>query len=125
MATTDNTTTTDASFAWGITDLQVYPSYDQNGVSLSNVVVKVLWTYTCTYQGVSGSTNGSCDLDLPDPSSTDFIPFNQLTQEQILSWVQSKIGGQEPFFQTFTLNLCKAQLQQQPVSMGLPWASSV
>lgn len=57
-------------------------------------VITVFWK--CKADGVTDKFGNelflSSTLDFtPDPSSPDFVPFDSLTQETVLGWVQAEI----------------------------------
>ncbi len=61
-----------------------------NGVS--GVVVKVPWICSKTVDGKTIHVHGSTDLTA-NPSSPDFVPYNDLTQAQVISWVKDVLGA--------------------------------
>lgn len=105
------------TFSWDITGMEVYPQYGQ----FSNVVVRVKWTYTCGFQEQTASTNGECELDLPQDGAP-FVDFQSLTKEQVIEWIKTKLMDQEQFFKTFTMKLVEDKLKTKPVSIPLPWS---
>jgi hypothetical protein len=52
-----------------------------------NYVTRVDWMLTGTNDGVSETLNGSASFDPVE----NFIPYNDLTKEQVLEWIQSKL----------------------------------
>lgn len=58
-----------------------------------------------------------------DPSQDGFIPYDQLTQEEVLNWVQTYLGPQkilsieQKFLKQFE------QYKNPNVENGLPWKS--
>lgn len=66
---------------WTITKLECLKMLD----SLSDVVIKVFWTVSQDTEQFDGITT----LGLPGDS---FIPFDQLTQNQVLTWVWNKVS---------------------------------
>jgi len=77
-------------FSWNIRLMEVVP---QEG-SLNEVVIIIYWdrnasrvsggkTYTAHRTGIS-------NLGPPDPYN--FTPFNQLTQQQVVGWVEASLG---------------------------------
>lgn len=96
------------------------PSLD----GLTNVVVSVTWsrivketvgegedakTYSCAYAGV---------LVCPPPNSDNFVPYENLTEEEVKSWITQEVD----------LGPIDATLEQQvqnevngPKNLNLPW----
>lgn len=55
-------------------------------------VARVFWTLTGTDGGISSSLTGVSEFAQPgDP----FTPYDQLTQDQVIGWVQASIDPQE------------------------------
>lgn len=53
-------------------------------------VVNVLWTLTGTDGTHTASIEGSCMFNSEQES--EFIPYDQLTEEQVIGWVQTSLG---------------------------------
>jgi hypothetical protein len=70
-------------YNWYINEMEVSPSLD----GLTNVVKKINFTY----EAVDGEyrtwirDNYFC----PNPSSTDFTAYDNLTKEQVIGWLES------------------------------------
>jgi hypothetical protein len=104
------------TYTWTITGMQV--------ISLTQepeYVVNAFWTKTGTDElGNTGFYTGETNF-APDPEQTDFIPYDQLTQEIVISWVQPIVDNSYGPF-------ADAQIQKQidakiyPVTQPpLPW----
>lgn len=87
--------------------------------TLENVVFQAHWRYTATSedgqyieQVVGTASIGAPDLD-------NFVPFEDLTESQVVSWVESAVD-----FEPFKQNLDAAILEkQQPTAevKNVPW----
>jgi hypothetical protein len=53
--------------------------------TLVNVVLLVHWRLKASNEGYSAETYGVTSM--PEPSGTDFTPYEDLTKEQVVSWV--------------------------------------
>lgn len=102
--------------------MSAYPQAE----SQTDVVFQVFWncfatevvgTDPNTSQSYSGSVNGATPVTYT--SGSPFTPYNQLTQEQVLSWVWSDISKEdiEVQVQTQIDNLINPPV----VSPPLPW----
>ena len=74
------------TYSWVINSMEVIPSVD----GLSDVVTIVNWSYngvspTSTHGRISGNSV------MPLPSSENFTPYNELTQEMVISWLESTL----------------------------------
>ena len=63
-------------------------------------------------------------MDLPDTNYTDFIPFEDITENDVIGWIETKLASQIDFYQGFTLNKIRAEMQPQPVDVDLPWIAN-
>ena len=85
-------------------------------------VVRVFWTLTGTDNGVSAALTGVSEFAQPgDP----FTPYDQLTQDQVIGWVQASISPQEQANMEISIN---ANIQSRlnppptPEPQPLPWS---
>ena len=77
------------TYTWAVTGMRVLASAG----GLSNYVVNAQWTKTGTDEnGNTGTFSGATPFQ-PDPSQPDFVPFDQLTEAIVLSWVQPVVTG--------------------------------
>jgi hypothetical protein len=77
------------SYTWAITSLK--KTTDGN---ISNVVVQTNWTCTGTdADGDSGTFNGATPFPLSSVDPENFIPYEELTEADVLSWIQAVVVG--------------------------------
>jgi hypothetical protein len=88
-------------------------------------VQTIHWTATQTDGTFTASAYGSLGVPAKDPSDPGFIPFEELTEEQVKQWVLDTMGEEQ-------VEALQANLDGQinaarfPTSAsGLPWASAV
>lgn len=75
-------------YTWAVTGMKV-----TKAGTLNNYVVQTYWTKTGTDEnGNAGTFNGATPF-APDPTQSDFVPFDQLTEEIVLSWIQPVVTG--------------------------------
>lgn len=80
------TTTLTIDYEWTIiaVDAQV-----KDG-ELENIIKTIHWRYTATSSdGLTDFVYGAVGFEPPDP--TAFIPYTDLTKEQIVSWLESAV----------------------------------
>jgi hypothetical protein len=71
------------TYTWAVTGMKV-----TTAGTIPNYVVQTYWSKTGTNDsGVKGTFSGATPF-APNPSQSDFVPFDQLTQEIVLSWIQ-------------------------------------
>jgi len=84
-------------------------------------VIQTYWTKTGTDEnGNTGMFSGATPLT-PDPSQTSFVPYDQLTQDIVLSWIQPLVTGS---YETHVNNVIAEQIAAKidPVTEpALPW----
>jgi len=73
------------AYTWGINGLTA---------DASGSVVKVRWKKTGTDEnGFSGGFNMEDSLALGEPDSDSYIPFDSLSEADVIAWVQSIVVG--------------------------------
>lgn len=109
-----------ATITWRVGTMECYPTYQQN----TDVVFTVHWdclgsetVNNITYNGrVYGSTGVTYH------SGSEFTPYNQLTQDQVLGWVWDSMGTEQ---KTNCENNVQTQINNQinppVVILPLPW----
>lgn len=77
------------TYTWAITSLK--KTTDGN---ISNVVVQTNWTCTGTdADGDSGTFNGATPFPLSSVDPDNFIPYEELTEANVISWIQAVVVG--------------------------------
>ena len=85
----------------------------------ADVVYLVDWLASDT-DGVNEARRGG-QIEIPAPTGT-FIPYDQLTEQQVLDWVWASIGSDSKTAIDANLNMQIVYMQQPPVvSLPLPW----
>lgn len=106
------------TYTWAVTGLKTRTEAGEQ-----NVVVQTYWTKTGTDdEGDSGTFNGATPFTI-DPTQP-FTPFDQLTEEQVLGWIQGVVAANPAYAQHIDgviqkqINLQKDPEEEPP----LPWA---
>jgi hypothetical protein len=107
------------TYTWAINSLKCYPTYD----SQTDVVFSATWTCTGVSSDATPVTSSiSNSQSLIYVAGTPFVPYNQLTQDQILGWIWA--SGVD---KTATENDVGRQIQQlitpSVVTQPLPWSA--
>jgi hypothetical protein len=99
-----------------------------NTAGLSGAVSSVEWIYTATEK--VNETPFTADergtLELPSAAEDDFTEYSDLTEEQIISWVETLIGEEEIANKQFRLSsIIDAQKSASTTEKydTLPWES--
>lgn len=105
-------------YTWSIQQLECVPSLD----GLTNVVKFVIWRlHAGSQDGRFGAVNQG-KLEVGEPSPSNFTPYNDLTEQEVIAWVQGTLGQQ-------AINAMIAALDQQIddqenpkiITKPLPW----
>lgn len=103
-------------YTWEVTDMK---TVDADGVE--NAVIQTFWKKTGTDdKGNEGVFSGATPFPVSSINPEDFIPFNQLTEAEVIVWIQTVVVG------SYAEHV-DAQIQKQIDSKnikdpGLPWA---
>lgn len=88
---------------------------------LSDVVKSVTWLASDT-DGTNVARKGNT-TEMPLPAGGTFVPYDQLTEAEVIGWVKSVLGDQEVAAIEADLNVQIVYMQQPPVvELPLPWA---
>ena len=89
-----------------------------------NYVVNVIWTLTGVDGEFTASIGGNTVFDSQQEST--FVPYNELTQDIVIGWVQTNLGEQGIANYEANVNGQIASMQNPPVSpenTPLPWSN--
>lgn len=93
------------SKVWKVEGLDVRPSVD----GLANIICQVQWSLTMEYtddatSNMLGRTvcNGYSIMNPPD--SNNFIPYDQITEAQLIQWSKDSLGDRVQEFESTTYN---------------------
>lgn len=106
-------------YEWRVIALDIRPS--DNG--LDNVVVGVSYEVTVYDPDVGDTAGTQMRANCGAPNTEDFTPYSQLTEAQVIEWVQTSLGENiiaevYAFLDSLLINNRKPAITQLP----LPWA---
>lgn len=105
---------------WTVVQMDCYPEADGE----TDVVFTVHWTLTGTDGTYTGSVYGSQAVALD--SGADFTPYADLTEEQVIGWVQDAMGEEQvASYEANVANQIADQANPPVVTPPLPWAPAV
>jgi hypothetical protein len=93
-------------YKWTINNIKCYSNY--NG--LNNIVKNVAWTFTCTDTDTNKTTSVSSYSEFSNPENENFIQYNDLTINNIISWIKTQ----------FNVDNLKKELQNELSRLALP-----
>lgn len=102
---------------WTVTSLLVKPQAD----GFTDVVYIVNWLASDT-DGTNEARRGG-KTEVPTPAGGTFVPFDQLTEAEVIGWVKTQLGAEEVAKIETDLAAQIAYMASPPiVEMPLPWA---
>lgn len=102
---------------WTITTLDCKPDVEGK----TDYVVTAHWDCTATDGAYSGRVYSTTSFEV-DPSKPDYIPYADLTEAEVIQWVQASLGA-ETVVATEANVLQQIENQKNPpiVTPKLPW----
>lgn len=98
---------------WTIEKLETQPTYG----TMTDVVLTAFWRCYSTQDGIYGTVWGSNKLGAP---GDDFTPYDQLTMDQVLSWVWAN-GVDKNLVETWVQSQIDVQKNPPVVVIPNPW----
>jgi hypothetical protein len=102
---------------WAVQQMDAYPEYEGE----SDVVFTVHWTLNGTDGIYAGSVYGTVSVPLNEGAS--FTPYADLTEAQVIGWVQDALGEEQ--VASYEANVAQQiadQIDPPIVTPPLPWA---
>jgi hypothetical protein len=106
-------------YEWVINRLDCIPKVGD----LTDYCVVAHWTCTGTDGTYTGSVYNTASFEV-DPSKPDYTPYSELTEAQVVGWVQAALGP-ETVTATYTAIDTQIENQVNPplVTPELPWTN--
>jgi len=102
---------------WSVVSMDCYPELDGE----TDVVFTCHWTLSGTDGAYAGSVYGSVGVSL-DPDAP-FVPYEDLTEAQVVSWVQDALGEEQVASYEANVEQQIANEKNPPVvTPPLPWS---
>lgn len=86
----------------------------------SEAVLQVGWRCSGTEDNYSGSVYSTCTLPAADPAS--FVPYADLTQDQVLGWIWAN-GVNQAATEAAVAQQIEMQKNPPTIQPPLPWAA--
>lgn len=104
------------TYTWTVIQMDCYPEVDGE----TDVVFTVHWTLTGTDGTYTGSVYGSQAVSI-DPS-VPFTPYADLTEAQVIGWVQGAMGAKQvSAYEDSVAGQIANQINPPVVTPPLPW----
>ena len=105
------------SYQWNVQQMDCYPEADGE----TDVVFTVHWTLNGTDGTYNGSVYGSVGVTLDSGSA--FTPYADLTEAQVIGWVQAALGEEQvAAYEANVAQQIADQTDPPVVTPPLPWA---
>ena len=86
-------------------------------------VTTVHWRLSATDGNASGTVYGTISLPSKDPAEPGFIPYDQLTEAQVVQWVKDEMGADTVAAHEANVQ-AQIDAQKNPTTAaGLPWGN--
>jgi hypothetical protein len=102
---------------WAVVQMDAYPEYEGE----ADVVFTVHWTLTGTDGTYVGGVYGSVGVTVDEGAA--FTPYEDLTEEQVIGWVQDALGEEQ--VASYVANVAQQiadQIDPPVVTPPLPWS---
>lgn len=104
-------------YTWEVTDMKTI-----NTDGVENAVIQTYWKKTGTDEaGNEGTFSGATPFKASSINPEDFIPYDQLTEEIVLGWIQAVVVG--AYEEHVNAQIEKQILANNIQDPGLPWAT--
>ena len=85
------------------------------------VVLTAHWRVSDTQDGFTGSVYGTISFPAKDPADPDFIPYDDLTEAQVVGWVKDEMGADTVAAHEANVQ-AQIDKQKHPTNaVGVPW----
>lgn len=107
------------TYNWFVAQMEAYPEYEGN----TDVVFTVHWCMDGTDGEYTAGVYGSVDLTL-DPGAP-FTPYVDLTEAQVIGWVQSALGEEQvAAYEANVAQQIEDEINPPVVTPPLPWIAA-
>lgn len=117
------------TYEWKVTSLKVKNEVNVNNEELPNAVVQTYWEVSGTNaDGVTGTFSGATPFTAKKVPSGEFVAFEELTEETVLSWIQADVNNNPVYKKHIDEQIQrmiddKNQVVREIPKAGLPWAT--
>ena len=106
-----------ATITWSVTAMDAYPQAEGQ----TNVVFTVHWTCAGVQDTYQASVYSTCNVTYS--SGTPYIPYAQLTQDQVLGWIWAS-GVDKAATEAAVQQQINNQINPPVVTPKLPWITA-
>lgn len=111
-------------YVWKLKSLKKATSTD-----VTDAIIGTQWKLTGTdNDGISGDFDGATPFKLSEINTEVFTPFSELTEEQVLGWIQDHVSGSNGYWSHINEQINK-QIESKKIEVSdvyeadLPWST--
>jgi hypothetical protein len=104
----------EVSYEWFIDQMLVKPVE----LGKQNIVCLVIWRCVGTHDEVTGTQFGTADIKYFE--SKDFVPYDQITKDMVLSWCWSS-GVDKKIIESLIYEEISDKLEPKIIALQNPW----
>lgn len=109
------------NYSWQIAKFETRDQTNAEGVSLSNAVVRIKWRRSgVDSDGNVGRVIGYTNVSAEDVSEASFVPFESLTEETVINWLESIIS--ESKMAEYNSKIQEKINRKLAVERDVPWS---
>ena len=109
------------NYSWAIVKLSTRDVTNADGVSLTDAVVEIKWRRIgVDADGVTSKVVGHTDVYADNVAQADFTPFADLTEAQVIGWLESNISADQ--IAKYDSKIAKNINSIGKVEKGVPWS---
>jgi hypothetical protein len=109
------------TYSWTIVNLETLDQVNGDGVTLSNVVVKIQWVKTgVADDGRKGRVVGFHKLSAAFVGEADFVGFSDLTEATVIGWLEAGIPTE--LMDSYNTAIQDKIDRQGAGSRAIPWS---
>jgi hypothetical protein len=109
------------TYTWKVTGIKTRDEVNAEGETLQNAVVQTYWQKIGTdAEGNEGTFSGATPFTAKDVPSGEFVPLAELTEEMVISWIQTVVVGG---YEEHVNGMIQKQIDDKTITDAkLPWA---
>ena len=110
------------TYTWDCRTVDCYPTKDEQGVELTDVVYNIHWRLTGTEESggkkYSATVSGTQTVTADDIDPATFVPFDELTNEIATGWCTAAMGAdQVASLETSVANQIAGQINPTSITL--------
>ena len=109
------------NYTWKVTGIKIKDEINAEGVTLPSAICQTYWEKRgVDANGNEGMFAGATPFTASDVPEGEFTPFDQLTENQVLGWIQAVVVGD---YEKHVNGQIQKQIDAKAVTEPpLPWA---